>query len=93
MSIQKRTVFFDYTDGVVRFWDWAQVKTTLGTMVEPFTPGVRYDFSAQLEYDPTDEIARIDEMRALDVDKSGIVLSSNTVQVLHGGITMPRDGR
>ena len=93
MSILKRTVFYDYTGGVVRFWDWAEVLTTVGTMVEPFTPGARYSpQTPTIEFDPTDEVVRIDEMRALDIDRSMLYLSGGENQ-LHGGYQMPRDGK
>ena len=49
MSIQKRSVFFDNTGGIVRFWDWSIVTTTLGTMVEPFLPNDRHQFGRSEE--------------------------------------------
>jgi hypothetical protein len=93
MSILKRTVFFDDTTGVVRFWDWAMVLTTLGTMVEPFRVDARFSTSTPIsEFDPTDEICRIDEIRSMPVDQSMLHLSSGPHQ-LHGGYCHPRDGK
>lgn len=93
MSIQKRTVFFDNTDGIVRFWDWALVTTTLGTMAEPFVANGRHLLQADFaQFDPTDEISRIDDMRAASIDASLLVLSGGD-RALNGGSQLPRDGR
>lgn len=93
MSILKRTVLYDNTDGIVRFWDWALVTTTLGTMAEPFVANARHllqqDFA---QFDPTDEIARIDDMRESSIDISLLALSGGD-GVLNGGAQLPRDGR
>jgi hypothetical protein len=92
MSILKREVYYDDTGGLVRFWDWALATTTLGTMAEPFTPDSQYAFAPQREYDPTDEIARIDSVRAAPIDKSLLLLSGGVTQ-LNGGTLCPRLGR
>jgi hypothetical protein len=92
MSIQKRSVFFDDTGGYVRFWDWALCTTTLGTMAEPFLPNDRYQFGPFDQFDPTDEMARIDDIRASSVDKQLLVLSGG-LHALTGGTLLPRDGR
>jgi hypothetical protein len=93
MSIQKRTVFFDDTGGFVRFSDWALVTTTLGTMAEPFLPNSRHmldvDFS---EFDPTDPIARVDEIRQISVDVQMHALSGGD-HALNGGYQLPRGDR
>lgn len=94
MSIQKRTVFYDNTDGIARFWDWAQVTTTLGKMSEPFLPNNRHDLNHDFEqYDPTDEIVRIDEVRALPHDQNQVILSGDPDGAhLMGGHCLPRNG-
>jgi hypothetical protein len=92
MSIQKRSVFFDDTGGYVRFWDWALCTTTLGTMAEPFLPNDRHQFGPFDQFDPTDEIARIDDIRSSSVDKQLLVLSGGS-HALTGGTLHPRDGR
>ena len=93
MSIQRRAVFYDNTNGIVRFWDWALVTTTLGTMAEPFLPNARHSPDADFgQFDPTDEIARIDDIRASSIDTSLLTLSGGEHQ-LHGGAQLPRDGR
>ena len=93
MSILKRTVFYDNTGGVVRFWDWAEVLTTIGTMVEPFRVDARRSTqTATIQFDPTDEMCRIDEIRALDIDRSKLYLSGGEY-ALHNGCQIPRDGR
>ena len=91
-SILKREVYFDTAGGYVRFWDWAIVTTTLGSMAEPFTPDSQYAFAPQREFDPTDDCARIDTIRAGDIDKSLLFLSGG-VTALNGGTLCPRVGR
>ena len=92
MSIRKREVFYDNTGGYVRFWDWALVTTSLGTMAEPFLPNDRHQFGQVDQFDPTDAIARIDEMRASSVDTQLLQLSGGR-HALIGGPLHPRDGR
>lgn len=92
MSIQKRTVFYDDATGVVRFNDWALVTTTLGTMAEPFSGQERrMEDTNFTNFDFTDEINRIDEIRQMDIHKSMIQLSGGDAQI-HGGTLMPRVG-
>ena len=91
MSILKRTVFVDNRDGRLMFWDWAQVMTSIGSMAEPFLPGGRWNVNQDFEdFDPDDEINRIDEIRALPIDKEQIILSSDYSM---GGTGSPRIGR
>jgi len=93
MSIQKRTVFYDNTGGIARFWDWALVTTTLGTMAEPFQPNARYAAQTEFgQFDPTDMIARIDDIQISSVDTQLQTLSGG-VHALNGGALNPRDGR
>ena len=91
MSILKRTVFFDNTSGIKRFWDFALVQTTLGAMVEPFTANDRKGGSPVINYDPTDMMVRIDEIEGKPIDVQQLVLSGGFH--LHGGTTLPRNGR
>jgi hypothetical protein len=92
MSILKRDVYFDNTGGFVRFWDWAICTTTLGSMAEPFQPDARYGFGPQREFDPTDELARIDSLQAAPIDTQLLVLSGGVNQLI-GGTQNPRIGR
>jgi len=93
MSITNRTVYFDVTNGVARFWDWATVTTTIGSMSEPFIVNARTSTGTpKIEFDPTDEISRIDNITGRDIDKSLLVLSGGDYQ-LTGGYLIPRDGR
>lgn len=93
MSILSRTAFYDNQKSVVRMWDWALVKTSLGMMAEPFMMNLRHvqdiDFA---NYDPEDIISRVDELVSLDVNKQQLVLSNGTDH-LHGGSQTPRTGR
>jgi hypothetical protein len=92
MSIVKRTVLFDRTTDVIRFNDWAYVDTTIGPMGEPFHPNARVSTGTPItDFDPTDEISRIDEMRALPVDASFSYFSGGLQAI--GGYQMPRDGK
>ena len=92
MSILRRTVFYDNTGGFTRLWDWALVTTTLGTMVEPFDLSKHQIDTPAIEYDPTDEISRVDEIRAADIDQSLLILSGGDTQ-LNGGTLIPRVGK
>lgn len=90
--IKKRTVFYDNTGGFVRFWDWAMVITSLGTMVEMFTPNLRRIAADSVQnYDPTDETTRIDEMVCASIDQQQLILSGGFHY--HGGYTQPHVGR
>jgi hypothetical protein len=91
VSVLKREVYYDNTGGIARFWDFAIVTTTLGTMIEPFLPNQRTDFGGYDDFDPTDEVARIDEIRAAPRDKAMLMLSGGEHQ-LHGGTLNPRTG-
>lgn len=92
MSILKREVFFERTNGIVRFWDWALTTTTLGAMAEPFLPNDRNKIDGVSEYDPTDEMNRIDTIRESTVDTQYQTLSGG-VHALHGGYLHPRNGQ
>lgn len=92
MSINKRIVYYDPTGGVTRFWDWAKVHTTIGSMAEPFIIGSRHVPDTDFEtWDPADEINRVDEIRAADWDKHQIILGGE--HHLHGGYQLPRTGK
>ena len=92
MSILKREIFYDNTGGFARFWDWALCTTTLGTMAEPFMPNDRHRIDGVSEFDPTDEISRIDEIRASSVDTQAAVLSGGQ-HALIGGYQLPRNNQ
>lgn len=90
MSITQRTVFYDYTGGYVRFWDWAEVNTSLGMMVQPFLPNDRHMPDMPFdEFDPTDEVALITSIELASVDRLNRL--SGGVHVLHGGAMNPRN--
>lgn len=91
-TIQKRTVFYEKKEGQpFRFHDFAQVVTPLGVMVEPFLPNNKLTFGNITDFDPADEMARIDVMQGIDMDREKLVLSDD--EVIHGGHCMPRTGR
>lgn len=89
-SIIKREIYFDDTGGIARFWDWALTTTSLGTMAEPFSPNDRFRIDGVSEFDPTDDMARIDGIRAMPVDVQPQTLSGG-VHALHGGPLNPRN--
>lgn len=92
MSILKREVFYDNTGGIARFWDWAITTTTLGTMAEPFLPNDRLMINGVSEFDPTDMMNRIDDIRASSIDTQAQVLSGGT-HALNGGPLNPRNNQ
>ena len=89
-SILKREVFFDDTGGKVRFWDWALTTTTLGSMAEPFNPNDRFKIDGVSEFDPTDDMTRIDAMSASSIDTQAKSLSGGN-HALIGGPLNPRN--
>ena len=92
MSIKTRTIFYDFTNGIASFWDWAVVTTTLGTMVEPHTFSTQGIGEETIQFDSTDEIVKINEIRAASRDKEQLILSGGDGH-LNGGNTVPRNGR
>ncbi len=93
MSILKREALYGVTNGLTRFSDWALVTTTLGAMAEPFSPNSRRLTGTSIgAFDPSDEIARIDCLRAIDIDREPHYLSGGA-HALIGGYCMPRTGR
>ena len=94
-GIIHRTVYYDERpNGVLNFWNWAHVKTGIGTMVEPFAPGLRHATgTASLDFDPEDQMSRIDRLERRDGRQSKMVLSSGSTIPLHGGVTATHTGR
>jgi hypothetical protein len=90
MSILKREIFYDRTNGINRFWDWALTTTTQGVMAEPFLPNDRFRIDGVSEFDPTDMMNRIDDIRASSIDKQLQVLSGGD-HALNGGSLHPRN--
>lgn len=92
-DIMKRTIFYDNSDGVVRFHDWALVLTELGEMMEPFqgiaTKWQPNTVAGLVNFDATEPGCRIDEIKSHSLDK-GLQLYGDTVT---GGVLMPRKGR
>ena len=94
MSILRRSVYYDNSRDKAMFWDWAKVTTTLGVMAEPFIVGAKFTANTPtVDFDPDDEINRIDEIRALPIDKEQLILSSSAVDHVMGGPTVTRLGR
>lgn len=92
MSILKRDVFYDDAKGFITFWDWAKVTTTLGAMVEPFVVGQKFVADVdKADFDPEDEISRIDSIRIMDLNKEQLILSGGGH--IHGGSLIPVLGR
>ena len=61
-------------------------------MAEPFLPNDRHLPGNFGQFDPTDEIARIDSIRAVSADIQAKALSGGD-HALIGGVQLPRDGR
>lgn len=93
-NILKRTAFeIVYRDGSKERTHWASVVTTIGQMVEPFTPGMMGMSTASI-YDPQEDCARIDEMVQIANGREAMVLSPDAELsggvALHGGSTWLR---
>ncbi len=95
MSISKREVLYDVSGGVVRFSDWAVCTTTIGTMVEPFSPNRKHSNDVNWElFDATDEINRIDDLIQVPEGKEQLYLSGSTDSPAHhGGVLNHRVGK
>lgn len=93
--IHKRTVYYEKKPGgVFRFSDFASVVTNLGQMIELRQPFSRRAIGGDLgDFDPADEMSRIDEMQNIDMLKEKQILSGGEYPPLHGGYLMPRVGR
>ena len=72
-SVLRRTIYFDSSHDEVRFFDFALVQTTLGTMVEPVSASKLPTYGAQ--FDPTNELTKIDAMEPLKT--SGFILGDD----------------
>ena len=97
-DVQKRTVFYDNSDGYVRFYDWAIVDVTgFGVMAEPFNVfpfGIgRPHATDRPNVDSTDPCRMITSMQQASMDKHLIMTSFGNTAVIHGGIQYPRTGR
>lgn len=107
-GIKKRTIFVDVhekdsyntTDSMTtketfhKFWDWALVQTGIGPMAEPFQVGMKYPHNTCLstEYDPEDEMARVDEI-VVSEREPRLLGGSGGDRALVGGTLMTRVGR
>lgn len=95
-NILKRTRYeIIRTDGTRQMSDWAQVITTKGTMVEPFTPWMSGQ-SAATAYDPADDAIRTDEVVQIPAGREKAILTGNDQQdlveggqAIHGGNCWP----
>lgn len=91
-GISKRTVYYDVVKGVVRFFDWAEVTTGLGAMAEP-CPNINQRVNSNADYiqfDPEDQIARIDRLDRRSLDDEGMLFSN---EATCGGALQPRKGK
>ena len=91
MSILKRSVLYSKPDKKqYRFIGWALTTTTLGVMLEPFdisnhhNPGQNF-----LDFDPSDPISRIDELRNIDGTAEELATSFGETMPLMGGNRHP----
>jgi len=87
MSILKRQIFLDGANRQVRFFDWALVTTTLGAMMEP--RNWNQVPSGGKEYDPEDELSRIDEVGSVDILRQ-MFSFMGAGEVIHGGNQYPQ---
>ena len=92
MSILKRTVLYKKSENrPYRFLGWAIATTTLGAMLEPFNINDRVSPSQGiLDFDPSDPIARVDDLQNVDPLDDFRALSFGETMPIHGGDLMPR---
>lgn len=67
-GIARRTIFQDPKS--LRYSGWALVNTAVGSMAEPFYPGLVHVPSQALTNIAMDEINKVDESRFFDSDKT-----------------------
>ena len=87
MSILKRSVLYIKPDKKqYRFPGWAIVTTTLGAMLEPFDISSHHSPSqGWIDFDPSDEITRIDDLQNIDNGKQILLTSfGETMQTMGG---------
>lgn len=93
-NILKRTVFCDDKNGYLLFADWAmcivEINGQKQTMFEPFkTIGLRRDLASDTDltdYDPSDEMCRIDEIRIVPQSQWNKMFSMGG-HIVMGGVT------
>lgn len=90
-GILRRTIYYDDSDGYIRFFDMAKVDTGIGSMLEPFTTiGLRHGVGTEFNaVDFADDAQRIDKMENFSIDKAQALIGDG----LHSAIYMPRTGR
>ena len=94
-GILRRTVYYDERPaGPFNFLGFARVTTGIGTMIEPFQPGIRHAVGTAIgEYDPEDMMVRIDVLQRIDGRQQKAILSGGSSIPLHGGVTITHTGR
>ena len=91
MSILKRSVLYMKTEkNPYRFVGWAICTTTLGAMLEPFDINSRNPGVDLVDWDPSDPIARIDELQNIDDGKEELMTSFGETMAVLGGDRYPR---
>jgi hypothetical protein len=89
-GILKRIVYYDDSDGVYRPFDFAQVVTGVGSMMEPFSPWPKYaPQTGTVGVDYADMMCRIDEMKSFPLGKEKYVAGDGCI----GGTLHPRIGK
>ena len=88
--IKKRAVLYTRDKGLYRFLGWAITTTRLGNMAEPFLVNDRLVVGTSVrDHDPSDPIARIDELRNIAPGMESHLMNSDGEQI-HGGDLLPR---
>ena len=92
MSILKRSVLYTKTEKKpYRFIGWAICTTTLGAMLEPFEINSHHSPSkGWIDFDPSDEITRVDELQNVDGGKEELLTSFGETMAVLGGDRYPR---
>jgi hypothetical protein len=98
-EIVVRTAYYERTNEVVRFWDWAKILYPgLGTAAEPFfvnrfmtQDADAVDGRENLNY--ANQMTMINHLENIDFDKLPVQVFGDGVVQLHGGLMYPRTGR
>lgn len=88
-GVKHRTCFYDDSTGVVRWQDWALVKTAVGDCCEP-NPVLNRRHMPDTDFanfDPTDMISRVDAIERVDLKRQYTFLGDAC-----GGVHLPKSG-
>lgn len=98
-DISKRTVYYENSDGYIRWHDWAKVNVAgFGDLMQPYQvrPAAVVGLSSTTDranYNSIDPERIITEMKEVSLDKAYFNASYDNTYLLNGGFQVPRTGR